>query len=110
MSSPPRLPLVVEVLCTADAAYGVIASIEQLAVDGRKEDALHMLAVLADACAAHRPLLRGVLGAERQAAQALDLTERADVRVLCSIGKAQPHPDAANSQSVTPEQPSPSVA
>lgn len=112
MSSPARLPLVVEVLCTADAAYGLIADIHQLAVDGRKEDALHTLAVLADAVAAHRPLLRGVLLAERQAAEARDLSQRADVKVICSIGIPKPQPDAANAetQSPSPQQPSPSVA
>lgn len=96
--SPARLPLIVEVLCTADAAYGLIADIHQLAVDGRKEDALHMLGFLADAVAAHRPLVRAVLGAQRQAAEARDLTQRPDVRVICSIGQAVKQPDPANSE------------
>lgn len=109
--SPPRLPLVVEVLCTADMAYGVVIEAHKLATDGRKSDALALLGYLADAVEAHRPILRGVIAAERQAAQAHDLTQRSDIRVLCSIGKPQPQPHAANSEHApTPEQPSPSVA
>jgi len=100
--SPPRIPLVIETLCTADAAYGLLIDIHKLAIDGRKEDALHTLAVLADAVAAHRPILRGVLAAERQAAQACDLAQRPSIRVIASIGIAQPHPDAANTQSPSP--------
>lgn len=109
--SPPRLPLVVEVLCTADAAYGLIGDIQKLAVAGRQEDALHMLAMLADAVVAHRPLLRGVLGAQRQAAEADDLSQRSDRKVICSIGVAQPKPDAANSEThtATTNQPEPAA-
>lgn len=110
MSSPPRLPLVVEVLCTADAAYGLIADIHHSAVNGRQADALRAMAVLAEAVAAHRPLLRGVIGAERQAAQAHDLAQRPDVRIFASIGVAQKQPDAANLQPLSPEQPTPTVA
>lgn len=110
--SPARLPLVVEVLCTADAAYGLIADIHRLAVSGRQTDALASLAYLADAVEAHRPILRGVLGAQRQAAQAHDLTERVPVpRLVCGafMGVAQPKPDAANpethSATATPTDP-----
>ena len=110
--SPARLPLVVETLVVADAAYGTVIEIQKLATDGRQSDALALLALLAEGMAAHRPIIRGVLAAERQAAQAYDLMQRPTVRVLASIGVAQPHPHAANSeaQSPSPEQPSPSVA
>lgn len=110
--SPARLPLVVETLVVADAAYGTVIEIQKLATEGRQADALHLLAMLAEGCTSHRPIIRGVLAAERQAAQAYDLTQRPTVRVLASIGVAQPHPHAANSQaqSPSPEQPSPSVA
>lgn len=97
--SPPRLPLVVEVLCTADMAYGVVIEAHKLATDGRKSDALALLAHLADAVEAHRPILRHVIGAERQAAQAHDLTQRSDIRVLCCIGKAVKNPNASNDES-----------
>lgn len=97
----------VEALCTADAAYGVIADIHQLAVNGRQKDALHLLGFLAEGAAAHRPILRGVIAAQRQAAEAHDLMQRPNVRVIASIGVAQPKPDAANSEAQSPS-PNPS--
>ena len=111
--SPPRLPLVVEVLCTADAAYGLIEDIQKMAVDGRKEDALHMLAFLAEAAVAHRPLVRGVISAQRQAAEMGDAAERTASTVARVLRfQAQEHLHAANdkTQPPTPQQPSPSVA
>ncbi|MNR01119.1 hypothetical protein D3C85_1169150 [compost metagenome] len=74
--SPARLPLSVEVLCTADAAYGLIGEIHKLAANGRQSDALSSLAYLADAVEGHRPILRGVIAAEREAAEARDFTQR----------------------------------
>ena len=97
--SPPRLPLVVEVLCTADAAYGLLLDIHRLAVAGRQTDALASLAYLADAVEAHRPILRGVIGAQRQAAQAHDLTQRRDIRIIASIGVPAPEPHPSNDES-----------
>ena len=110
--SPARLPLSVEVLCTADAVYGMVGEIQTLAANGRQSAALSALAYLADAVQGHRPILRGVIAAEREAAQAHDLSERRDIRVICSIGKPQPHAHASNdeTQSPSPEQPSPDVA
>lgn len=99
MSSPARLPLIVEVLCTADAAYGLIGDIQKLAVDGRKEDALHMLGFLAEAVAAHRPLVRGVLGAHRQAAEMGDAAERTASTVARVLRRqAQEHLHPANDE------------
>ena len=74
--SPPRLPLVVEALCTADAVYGLIADIQAFTVEGRKDEARALLAHLADAVASHRPILRACLAAERQPAEVRDAAER----------------------------------
>lgn len=112
--SPARIPLVVETLVVADAAYGTVIEIQKLATDGRQADALHLLAMLAEGCASHRPIIRGVLAAERQAAEALNLAHRAPApRLVCGafMGVPNPHPHAPNSeQSNTSDQPSPSVA
>lgn len=110
-SSPARLPLIVETLVVADAAYGTVIDIHKLAVDGRQSDALHLLALLAEGVASHRPIIRGVLAAERQAAQVRDASER----TASTIGRvfrrpAQEHLHAANDHLPAPEQPSPSVA
>jgi hypothetical protein len=68
--------LSVEVLCTADAVYGMVGEIHHLAANGRQSDALASLAYLAEAVASRRPILRGVIGAEREAAEARHLTQR----------------------------------
>lgn len=106
--SSPRLPLSVEVLCTADAAYGLIGEIQTLASNGRQSDALSALAYLADAVEGHRPILRGVISAEREAAEARDFTQRTLAPFFPRV--AAEHPNAANDQSPSPEQPSPDVA
>ncbi|WP_313005362.1 hypothetical protein [Brevundimonas sp.] len=106
--SPVRLPLSVEVLCTADAVYGMVADIQTLAANGRQPDALSALAYLADAIGGHRPILRGVITAEREAAQARHLTQRTLAPFFG--GKPAEHPHAANDQSLSPEQPAPDVA
>lgn len=100
--------LALDALLTADMAYSLILDINETARAGRQADALAALAVLGSVVEIQRPVLRGVINAQRQAAQALDLSQS---RVLCSIGKAQPHSNAANSeQQITPQQPGPSVA
>jgi hypothetical protein len=106
--SPARLPLSVEVLCTADAVYGMVADIQTLAANGRQPDTLSALAYLADAIRGHRPILRGVIAAEREAAQARHLTQRTLAPFFG--GKPAEHPHAANDQSASPEQPAPGVA
>jgi len=106
--SPARLPLSVEVLCTADAVYGMVGEIQTLAANGRQSDALSALAYLADAVEGHRPILRGVIAAEREAAEARHLTQRTLAPFFG--GKPAEHPNAANDQSPSPEQPSPDVA
>lgn len=106
--SPARLPLSVETLCTADAVYGMVGEIHKLAADGRQSDALAAMAYLADAVEGHRPILRGVISAEREAAQARDFTQRTLAPFFPRVPAEQPH--AANDQSPSPQQPSPDVA
>ena len=106
--SSPRLPLSVEVLCTADAAYGLIGEIQTLAANGRQSDAPSALAYLADAVEGHRPILRGVISAEREAAQARDFTQRTLAPFFPRVPAE--HPNAANDQSPSPQQPGPDVA
>ena len=107
--SPARIPLVVEALCTADAVYGLVGEIRKLAVDGRQSDALASLAYLADAVEGHRPILRGVIAAEREAADARHLTQRTLAPFFGP--KTAEHPNPANDdQSLSPQQPGPDVA
>lgn len=73
-------------------------------------DKTEMLTALRDGLIRHRPVLRGVIRAQEQAAQALNLSQSPSVRVLASIGVPQPHPDAANSHASPPHQPTPGVA
>ncbi len=100
-----------EALCCADGVYGVIERLNALSLEGRQSEVIVGLAMLADVVAGNRPVLRGVIWAQEQAAQALNLPQR-PMRVLCAIGvrPTQPHPDAANSHVSPPEQPTPSVA
>ena len=91
MSSPPAPKMLAhEALLTFDLAIGLIQ--------------------LTAALTAERPVLRGVIRAQEQAAQALHLSQSPSVRVLASIGVPQPHPDAANSHAAPPHQPTPGVA
>jgi hypothetical protein len=109
--SPARIPLLIETLLVADAAYGTILEIQKLAVDGRQSDALHLLALLAEGVASHRPILRDVLAAERQAAEVRDASERTASTIGRIIRRpTQEHFHAANDHRPAPEQPSPSVA
>jgi len=108
--SPARLPLSVEVLCTADAVYGMVAEIQMLAANGRKSDALSALAYLADAVEGHRPILRGVIAAEAQTAQARHLTQRTLAPFFGP--KTAEHADTAQNDNhpPSPQQPGPDVA
>lgn len=108
--SPTRLPLVVETLVVADAAYGTVIEIQKLATEGRQADALALLALLAEGMAAHRPIIRGVLAAERQSTEMRDASER----TASTIAKIIRHPaheelnaanDIAQSPSPNPSQP-----
>lgn len=97
-----------EVLVNAGTVYGLILGANELAVQGREADALRTLAALTGALPAEIDAVREILAAEAQAAQARDLTQR----TLAPFFGRQPaeHPNAANDQSPSPEQPSPTVA
>lgn len=99
----PRL-LGLEALTTCDMLLGLIADVDRLAKEGRQADAVASLGVVVTSAAAMRPMIREVIRAQRQAAEARDLTQRASVRVICSIGQAVKQPDPANpEQSPTPD-------
>lgn len=103
--------LALDALLTADMAYSLILDINERAANGRQADALAALSQLGSVVASQRPVLRGVINAQRQAAQALHLSESSAFRVLASIGVPAEQPHASNDkQSITSEQPGPSVA
>ena len=111
MSSPPAPKMLAhEALLTFDLAIGLIQRIDAAAKGGDQTNALRALSELTAALTAERPVLRGVIRAQEQAAQALHLSQSPSVRVLASIGVPQPHPDAANSHAAPPHQPTPGVA
>lgn len=111
MSSPPAPKMLAhQALLTFDLAIGLVQRIDQAAQRGDQTNALRALSALSAALTAERPVLRGVIRAQEQAAQALNLTQSPAVRVLASIGVPQPHPDAANSHPPTSEQPASPVA
>jgi len=99
----PRM-LGLEALTTCDMLLGLIADVDRLAKEGRQADAGASLAVVVSSAAAIRTMIGEVIRAQRKAAEALDLTQRPDVRVICSIGQAVKQPDPANpEQSPTPD-------
>jgi hypothetical protein len=95
-----------EALTTCEMLLGLIADVDRLAKEGRQADAGASLAVVVTSAAAIRPMIVEVIRAQRQAAEALHLTQRPDVRVICSIGQAVKQPDPANSEHTpTPTEP-----
>ncbi|MBU2233159.1 MAG: hypothetical protein KKG69_17985 [Alphaproteobacteria bacterium] len=93
----PRM-LGLEALTTCDMLLGLIADVDRLAKEGRQADAGASLAVVVTSAAAIRPMIHEVIRAQRQAAEALHLTQRPDIRVIASIGCPQPHPNPANDE------------
>lgn len=99
MSSPPAPKMLAhQALLTFDLAIGLIQRIDTAAKGGDQTNALRALSELTAALTAERPVLRGVIRAQEQAAQALHLSQSPSVRVLASIGIAAEQPHPANSQ------------
>lgn len=98
MPSQPRPTLLVETLCTLDALLGMIETFHVCAREGRQAEAGTALSTVLQVGPSLRPVLAGIIAAQRKAAQGHDLTERPDVRVLCSIGKAVKNPNASNDE------------
>ncbi len=93
MTSQRPPSLLVDALCAADAVYGTIIELNKLALDGRQADALHRLALLAASVEAHRPIIRGVITAQREATKLRDLSERMPgPRLVCGAFKGVPNP------------------
>lgn len=97
-----------EALVDAATVYGLIIGANTLAVEGREANALRVLATITQALPAEIDAIKEILAAEREAAKARDLTQR----TLAPFFPREPaeHPNAANDQSPSPEQPSPDVA
>jgi hypothetical protein len=96
--SSARPSLVVDALCSMEQLLSVIETIDELTQHGDHARAASALQAIFPAAAAMRPTLRNIIRTERQAAEACDLTQRPDVRVICSIGQAVKQPDPANSE------------
>lgn len=97
-----------EVLINAGTVYGLIIGANELAVQGRETDALNALATITGALPFEIEAIREVLAVEREAAKARDLTQRTLAPFFPRVPAEQP--DAANDQSPSPEQPTPTVA
>jgi hypothetical protein len=111
MGSQPAPSLLVETLCSVHDLLDLLELFRSHAAEGRQFEASRCLTTAVAAAPSFLPVLKGLIAAQRQAAKHLDLAQRPNVRVLASIGIAQPQPDPANSEHApTPEQPSPSVA
>lgn len=109
-----------EAMVAADAVYGVICDLDYAAANGRQADALAGLHLLAEVIAGNRPILRAVIRSQIQAADALNLPQGAQPRILAAIGakgailsmgiEPAEHPDPANTHSAPPELPEPTIA
>ena len=108
--SSARPSLVVEALCSMEQLLSVIETIDQLTRDGDHARAASGLQAIFRPAADMRPILRAIIRTERQAAEARDLTQRPDVRVIASIGCPQPHPNPANDERHPNTTPAPSMA
>lgn len=97
-----------EALVNAATVYGLIIGANELAVQGRETDALKALATITGALPSEIDAIKEILAAEREAAKARDLTQRTLAPFFPRVPAEQP--DAANDQSPSPEQPSPTVA
>lgn len=96
----PRM-LGLEALTTCEMLLGLIADVDRLAKEGRQADAGASLAVVVTSAAAIRPMIVEVIRAQRQAAEALDLTQRMPgPRLVCGafMGVPNPYPDTPNSE------------
>lgn len=108
-SQPAPKMLALQALITFDEAILLVDQIHGLP---EGPDKTQMFAALRDGLLRYRPVLRGVISAQHQAAEALNLSQNPAVRVLASIGVAAEHAHSANDKphSPAPHQPSDGVA
>ena len=109
--SPASSPLLVETLCTVHDLLDLLVLFRDHAAEGRQLEASRCLTTAVAAAPSFLPVLKGLIAAQRQAADVRDASER----TATTIGRvfrrqAQEHFHAANDQAPAPEQPSPSVA
>ncbi|KQS55930.1 hypothetical protein ASG17_07720 [Brevundimonas sp. Leaf363] len=95
-------------LINAAVAYDVIVQIERLAAAGHQDEAWQAFGNLAHFARSELPVVKGVVAAQQQAAEALDLTQRTLAPFFPR--KAEEHPHAANDHPTNPVLPSPTVA
>jgi hypothetical protein len=106
MGSQPAPSLLVETLCSVHDLLDLLELFRSHAAEGRQFEASRCLTTAVAAAPSFLPVLKGLIAAQRQAAEARDLTQRPDVRVICSIGQAVKQPDAANLEHTpTPTEP-----
>jgi len=106
MGSQPAPSLLVETLCSVHDLLDLLELFRSHAAEGRQFEASRCLTTAVAAAPSFLPVLKGLIAAQRQAAEADDLTKRPDRRVIASIGIAAKQPDPANSeQHATPTQP-----
>lgn len=88
-------------------------TIEAMAKEGRQSDALALVSDLARIAESKLPIIRAVITAQRQAAEAHDLAQRMPKpRVVCAAiaGVAPPQSHPANPQPQAPSEPGPIIA
>lgn len=111
MTASPLRPRLLshEALIAARDVYRRI--IQASSIERRQSQVICLPAEVASFAAEQLPIVEGVIRAQEEAAQALDLAKRP--RLVCGAfaNVPAPHPDAANPQSPTSDhQPGPTVA
>lgn len=104
--------LLAQTLEDAFAFASAIMTVQALAKEGRQADALDLIRQVSVIAADRMPVIQGVITAvdraQRDAAELMNLPQR--TRVLCSIGIAEPTPDATNEHHKAPSEPDPIIA
>lgn len=112
MSSPPRAPFDVQVLCMVEHLLGLIHTADQLSRDGDNTRAAATFGTIVGLSADLRPVVKGVISAKRQAAEMADASERTVSTVARVLRRqAQEHPHVANDEThtATTTQPEPAA-
>jgi hypothetical protein len=76
----------------------LVCAVRDASIQGDQAQVSRLLPLMGRAADDMLPILKGVIAAQRQAAEALHLTQRPDIRVIASIGCPQPHPNPANDE------------
>lgn len=105
------LPAEAAALQRAEAVYAFLDDFKALSTGGRQEEAGRALTMALRLAGDGIPEIAGILAAQGETAQTLDLPQRR-LRVICAIGvgQPQPHTHPANAHAAPSEQPSPTIA